>query len=89
MTEIGQWQALPNQSIPQVRPGDFVCPSCLIVSSRAPCIICSPSDVLEEDHYLVSGYSASRGRSGPTDKTLAAPPAEPPSLATPPQSARP
>ena len=40
MTEIGQWQALPNQTIPQVRPGDFVCPSCLSVCSRPPCVIC-------------------------------------------------
>ena len=91
MTEIGQWQALPNQTIPQVRPGDFVCPSCLSVCSRPPCVICEcdPSDVLEEGHYLVSGYSASRGQSGPTDKTLAAPPAEPPPLLTSPQSAAP
>ena len=89
MTLIGQWQPLPGQSITKVSPGDYVCTSCLIVSSRAPCIVCSRSDILEDDHFLVSGFSASHGRSGPTDTMLAAPPAAPPPLSTPPQSAAP
>ena len=89
MTVIGQWQPLPGQSIPKVSPGNYVCPDCFVVNSRAPCIICNPPEAPEDDHFLVSGFSASHGQSGPTDTMLAAPPAAPPPLVTPPQSAAP
>ena len=89
MTVIGQWQPLPGQSIPKVSPGNYVCPDCFVVNSRAPCIICNPPEAPEADHFLVSGFSASHGQSGPTDTMLSAPPAASPPLVTPPPPAPP
>ena len=56
----GQWQFLPNQSSTEINPGEFACGDCFAVSSRAPCIICNPPEILEEDHYLVTTFTVTQ-----------------------------